>query len=56
MQLAIADIVFVWYAIFGVQWNIPPTVISTWLGATVVQVIGVVVVVARALFADRSSA
>jgi len=49
-QLAVADAVFVLYAWLGVDWKIEPEVILGWLSATVVEVIGIVVIVARYLF------
>jgi hypothetical protein len=53
VQLAIADVVFVLYAKNGVAWKIPPQVIDIWLGATFVEVVGVVYVVTRYLFPPR---
>jgi len=38
------------YAAWGVDWDIPAVVISAWLGATVVEVIGVVYAITRSLF------
>jgi hypothetical protein len=55
-QLAIADVVFVVYAWAGERWNLHPAVINIWLGATVVQVVGVVLVVTRHLFPLRDHA
>ncbi len=52
-QLVIADCVFVGYG-FGVAWQIPPNVIIGWLGATVIQVIAVVLVITRYLFPPRT--
>jgi hypothetical protein len=52
VQLAIADAVFIAYG-FGVKWNIPTPAIATWLSATVVEVIGVVLVITRSLFPDK---
>jgi hypothetical protein len=58
-QIIVADIIFIIYAWVGVKWRIPPTVISAWLGALVVQVIGVVAIVVKGIFptegADFSS-
>ena len=58
-QIIVADVVFIIYAWVGVKWRIPPTVISAWLGALVVQVIGVVAIVVKGIFpiegADFSS-
>ncbi len=52
-QLVIADLVFVVFAWAGKDWNLSTAVIDTWLGAVVVQVIGVVLVVTRHLFPQR---
>ena len=52
-QLAVADAVFILYAWLGVDWNISQPIIGAWLGAAVVQVIGVVLVVTRSLFPPR---
>ena len=52
-QLVIADAAFIWYA-FARDWDIPPEVMIGWLSATVVQVVGVVLVIARHLFPTRS--
>ena len=54
-QIAIADRVFYLYGEAN-HWVIPGGVISAWLGATVIEVIGVVVVIARFLFSEQSSA
>jgi hypothetical protein len=55
VQVAIADGVFVAYAWAGADWKLTPAVINVWLGATVVQVIGVVLVVTRYLFPRRDN-
>lgn len=52
-QVAIADVVFVVYAWVGKHWDIPAQAISAWLGATVVQVIAVLLVITRYLFPAR---
>jgi hypothetical protein len=49
-QVATADIVFILYASHGRHWNVPTAAIQAWLAATVVQVIGVVLVITRSLF------
>ncbi|MGD0452308.1 MAG: hypothetical protein ABSB69_01805 [Solirubrobacteraceae bacterium] len=54
-QLVIADLVFVVFAWAGKDWNLSTAVIDTWLGAVVVQVVGVVLVVTRHLFPQRDS-
>lgn len=48
-QVFIADAAFYIYG-FANQWEIPTAAITTWLAATVVQVIGVVLVIVRNLF------
>jgi hypothetical protein len=52
-QLAIADTVFIVFAWAGQRWVLSPGVIEVWLGATVVQVVGIVLVVTRHLFPNR---
>jgi hypothetical protein len=49
-QLAVADIVFIIYAWAGVGWDVPTAAISAWLGAVVIQVIGIVMVITKGLF------
>jgi len=49
-QVVCADVVFVVYAARGVHWKIPTAAIDAWLAATVVQVIGIVLVITRSLF------
>lgn len=48
-QIVAADAVFIAYAIAN-HWDIPPSTIQFWLGAAVVEVIGVLLVIARSLF------
>ena len=55
VQLPLADIVFGLYC-HALSWNVPSSAMECWLGATVVQVIGVVLVVVRCLFPSRSYA
>ena len=50
VQVVVADTAFFLYAMWGVDWDIPAVVMSAWLGATVVEVIGVVYAVTRSLF------
>jgi hypothetical protein len=50
LQVVCADAVFIAYASIGVNWKIPTPAILGWLAATVVQVIGVVLVITRSLF------
>lgn len=51
-QVMAADGVFVAYGIAN-GWHAPPSAIVGWLSATVVEVIGVVVVISRYLFPPR---
>jgi glutathione S-transferase len=53
-QFLIADAAFVAFAWVGQKWAVPPGVIEFWLAATVVQVVGVVAIVARHLFPSRN--
>lgn len=54
VQVLIADAAFYWYGyehvVNGYRWQIPAGAIQVWLAATVVQIIGVVLVIARSLF------
>ena len=54
-QFAVADAVFVAFAWAGRSWDLSPGVVEVWLAATVVQVVGVVVVVTRHLFPGREA-
>jgi hypothetical protein len=57
-QLVVADAVFIFYCV-GKGWGkLPEGSMQAWLAATVVQVIGVVLVIARSVFpsAGESSA
>lgn len=49
-QVACADVVFILYAWLGMHWQVPTAAIQAWLAATVVQVIGIVLVITRSLF------
>lgn len=52
-QFVIADAVFVAFCWIGEDWDLSTGVIDVWLAATVVQVVGIVLVVTRNLFPDR---
>lgn len=52
-QLFIADIVFIVYAWAGRHWDLDPGVVQFWLGATIVELIGVALVVTQYLFPKR---
>ena len=52
-QLLIADVVFLVFAWAGKGWDLSPGVIEVWLAATVVQVVGIVLIVTRHLFPSR---
>lgn len=49
-QMIVADVAFLLYAAWGVRWNVPPEVMTAWLSATVVEIVGVVYAVTRSLF------
>jgi hypothetical protein len=53
VELLFANAVFVVFAWAGEDWKLETAVIDVWLGATVVQVVGIVLVVTRHLFPDR---
>jgi hypothetical protein len=57
-QLVIADAVFIAYAWAGAHWDLHTSVIQAWLGSTMVELIGVALVITRYLFPrrDRKSA
>jgi hypothetical protein len=55
VELVVVNVIFWFYAEKGHGWNIPEGVIQIWLGATVVQIVGVVTVVTRYLFPNRDS-
>ena len=55
LQLLAANYVFFRYG-DAVQWRFPVGAISAWLGATVVQVVGVVVIITRYLFPPEGAA
>jgi hypothetical protein len=52
-QLLIADVVFLVFAWAGRGWDLSPGVVEVWLAATVVQVVGIVLIVTRHLFPSR---
>jgi hypothetical protein len=54
VELVIANAVFVAFAWAGENWKLETAVIDVWLAATVVQVVGIALVVTRHLFPDRS--
>lgn len=49
-QVICADVVFILYAQRGMHWRLPVAAIEAWLAATVIQVIGIVLVITRSLF------
>jgi hypothetical protein len=53
IQLVVADAVFVVYAWEGKHWQLDPSVIQVWLIATLVELIGVALVITRYLFPRR---
>ena len=54
-QLAVADLAFFLYASLGYHWQLPNSVINVWIAGTLVEVIGVVLVVTRYLFPRRDT-
>jgi uncharacterized integral membrane protein len=56
IELAVVNVIFVAYAWAGERWHLPEGVIQIWLGATFVQVVGVVTVVTKYLFPRRDQA
>lgn len=55
IQLAIADLVFAVYVVFGEKLGVDPGAMQAWLAATVVQVIGLVYAITRSLFPRRDA-
>lgn len=55
VQLFVANTVFVVYAWAGMNWRLSTSVINVWLGATLAEVVGVVLVVTRYLFPRRDT-
>ena len=51
IQIIAADVVFVLYAVNN-DWHLPVAAITGWLAATVIQVVGVVLVVTQGLFSQ----
>jgi hypothetical protein len=49
-ELVIANAVFVAYAWAGEHWRVPTDAINVWLGATVIQIIGILYVITNYLF------
>jgi hypothetical protein len=52
-QLFIADAVFIAYAWAGMDWHLEAGVIQVWLAATLVELIGVALVITQYLFPRR---
>jgi hypothetical protein len=55
-QLFVADVVFVVYAWAGEHWRLDAGVVQVWLVATLVELIGVALVITRYLFPRRDRA
>lgn len=53
IQLVVADTVFVVYAWEGEHWRLDPAVIQVWLVTTLLELIGVALVITRYLFPRR---
>jgi hypothetical protein len=54
IQLGVSDFVIIGHAEWGVHWKLDRWVIDAWIAATVVEVIGVVVIVTKYLFPPRT--
>jgi hypothetical protein len=52
-QMIVANAVFIAYAWAGNNWHLEASVIQIWLGATLVELIGVTLVITRYLFPRR---
>lgn len=52
-QLVVADAVFIAYAWAGSHWHLDASVVQFWLAATLVELIGVALVITRYLFPRR---
>lgn len=52
-QLFVADVVFITYAWAGKHWELDASVIEVWLVSTLVELIGVALVITRYLFPRR---
>ncbi len=55
-QIAFVDWIFYRYADEGRDWNIESSVMTAWLTATVIEVVGIAAVVVRHLFPRRDKA
>lgn len=55
-QVIAADVGFFFYGFRGGWERVPPEVMNAWLGATVVQVLGIMLVVTQYLFPKRAPA
>ena len=53
LQIVVVDFILSMYAWKGVHFKVDPVVIDVWLGATVIEVIGVVLVITQHLFPRR---
>ena len=49
-ELIIANVVFIAYAWAGEHWKVPTVAINVWLGATVIQIFGILYVITNYLF------
>lgn len=52
LQILLANGIFGWYGV-SAGWAVPSSAIGAWLGATVVEVVAVVLVIVNHLFPDR---
>jgi hypothetical protein len=54
VQLVVANAVFVAYAWVGRHWRLDTNVIQVWLGATLIELISLVLVITQYLFPHRN--
>lgn len=52
LQVLVANGIFGWYGV-AADWDVPSAAIGAWLGATVVEVVAVVLVIVNYLFPDE---
>lgn len=54
LQFASANVAFYLYAV-ALHWKLPPEVMIGWFGATVAQIVGIVLVIAKYLFPEKGT-
>jgi hypothetical protein len=55
LELMVVNAVFIIYSWAGKHWDVPTPAMTAWLAATIVEVIGIVKVIAGSLFCDAQS-